>query len=245
MDLSSILMIAARIVTFLLVIPLHESAHALVAKKLGDDTADRQGRISLNPFVHFDLLGTLLMIFTGFGWAKPVPVNPMRFTKTRKNGKKISMRGGMALTALAGPLSNIAAAFLAGLIYSLILCTENGRLALLQLSSGDLVVSEKNLAFLSSIEILLGYLFTVNVGLAVFNLIPIPPLDGFNVVRYFTSEKVDKWFYENQIIISRAFFALLFLMYYIPVLGKPLQIARNFVSDVLWKAVSWIPDVFG
>lgn len=238
-------MIAARIVTFLLVIPLHESAHALVAKKLGDDTADRQGRISLNPFVHFDLLGTLLMIFTGFGWAKPVPVNPMRFTKTRKNGKKISMRGGMALTALAGPLSNIAAAFLAGLIYSLILCTENGRLALLQLSSGDLVVSEKNLAFLSSIEILLGYLFTVNVGLAVFNLIPIPPLDGFNVVRYFTSEKVDKWFYENQIIISRAFFALLFLMYYIPVLGKPLQIARNFVSDVLWKAVSWIPDVFG
>ena len=155
------------------------------------------------------------------------------------------MRGGMALTALAGPLSNIAAAFLAGLIYSLILCTENGRLALLQLSSGDLVVSEKNLAFLSSIEILLGYLFTVNVGLAVFNLIPIPPLDGFNVVRYFTSEKVDKWFYENQIIISRAFFALLFLMYYIPVLGKPLQIARNFVSDVLWKAVSWIPDVFG
>ena len=71
-------MFAARIATFLLVIPLHESAHAWVAKKLGDDTADSQGRISLNPFVHFELFGTVLMILTGFGWAKPVPVNPSK-----------------------------------------------------------------------------------------------------------------------------------------------------------------------
>lgn len=238
-------MIFARIATFLLVIPLHESAHALVAKKLGDDTAEKQGRISLNPLVHFDLFGTVLMILTGFGWAKPVPVNPLRFDKTRKNGKKVSMRGGLALTALAGPLSNIAAAFVAGLIYSLILCTEDGRLALLQLSAADVVVSEKNLTFLASIEILLSYLFNVNVGLAVFNLLPIPPLDGFNVLRYFTSEKVDRWFYENQVIITRGFFALLLLMSYVPVLGKPLEVARDFISNILWKAVSWIPDVIG
>lgn len=238
-------MIIARIATFLLVIPLHESAHALVAKKLGDDTAERQGRISLNPIVHFDLFGTVLMILTGFGWAKPVPVNPTRFTKTHKNGKRVTMRGGMALTALAGPLSNLLAAYVAGLIYSLILCTEDGQLAFIQMSATDLVVSEKNLTLLASVEILLSYLFTVNVGLAVFNLLPIPPLDGFNVLRFFTSEKVDKWFYENQVIISRVFFGLLLLMSYVPVLGRPLEIAREFVSDVLWKGVSWIPRLLG
>ena len=244
MTTKTILMFAARITTFLLVIPLHESAHAWVAK-LGDDTAESQGRISLNPFVHFELFGTLLMIFTGFGWAKPVPVNPMRFTKTKKNGQKVSMRGGMALTSIAGPLSNLAAAFAAGLISSIIYCTEDGQLALLQIASSDVVVSDKNLGFLAAIEILLGYLFNVNIGLAVFNLLPIPPLDGFNVVRYFTSEKVDRWFYEHQATITRVFFALLFLMCYVPAIGKPLDAARDFISDILWKAVAWIPEVFG
>lgn len=245
MDLSDVLQFAARIATFLLVIPLHESAHALVAKKLGDDTAERQGRISLNPFVHFELFGTVLMLLTGFGWAKPVPVNPSRFTRTHKNGKRISVRGGMALTALAGLVSNLLAAFAAALIFSIILTTESGRLAYLQMQAGDIVLSEKDLTFLSSIELLLTYLFSVNVGLAVFNLLPIPPLDGFNIVRFFTSEKVDRWFYEHQMIITRVFFALLLLMSYIPVLRVPLQVASNFVSQLLWKAVSWIPEVFG
>jgi len=245
MDYSRVLMFAARIATFLLVIPLHESAHAWVAKKLGDDTADSQGRISLNPFVHFELFGTVLMILTGFGWAKPVLVNPAKFSKTKKNGKKISMRGGMALTALAGPVSNIAAAFVAALILSILLTTETGRLAYLQMQATDIVLSEKNLMFISSIEMLLTYLFSVNVGLAVFNLLPIPPLDGFNILRFFTSEKVDRWFYEHQMIITRVFFAFLLLMSYVPVLSVPLQAASNLVRDLLWRAVSWIPLVFG
>ena len=245
MDIDLILMFAARVATFLLVIPLHESAHAWVAKKLGDDTAEQQGRISLSPFVHFDLFGTLLMILTGFGWAKPVPVNPLRFSKVKKNGKKVSMRGGMALTALAGPVSNLIAAFLSGLVYNIILCTQAGRTALLQMNAGNIVIGDKSYAFLSAAELLLQYLFIVNVGLAVFNLIPIPPLDGFNVLRYFTSEKVDRWFYEHQMIITRVFFALLLLMTFIPVIGSPLSVVSGFVCDLLWKAVSWIPTVFG
>ncbi len=240
MDYKTVLMYAARIATFLLVIPLHESAHAWVAKKLGDDTADRQGRISLNPFVHFELFGTVLMLLTGFGWAKPVPVNPARFSKTRRNGKKISMRGGMALTALAGPVSNLIAAFVAALILGLMLSTDTGWLAYLQMHETDVVLSDKNLTFLSSIEVLLSYLFSVNVGLAVFNLLPVPPLDGFNIVRYFTSEKVDRWFYEHQMIITRVFFALLLLMSYVPVLRVPLEAASNFVSTMVWKAVTGI-----
>ena len=134
---------------------------------------------------------------------------------------------------------------MAALILSILLTTETGRLAYLQMQATDIVLSEKNLMFISSIEMLLTYLFSVNVGLAVFNLLPIPPLDGFNILRFFTSEKVDRWFYEHQMIITRVFFAFLLLMSYVPVLSVPLQAASNLVRDLLWRAVSWIPLVFG
>ena len=108
MNIETFLKYFSRVITLLLVIPLHEAAHGLVAKWLGDATAERQGRITLTPFAHLDPIGSLLMIFTGFGWAKPVPVNPVRMKK---------YRAGFALTALAGPVSNLLAAFVAGLIY--------------------------------------------------------------------------------------------------------------------------------
>ena len=137
----------------LLVLPLHESAHALVAKWFGDDTAERQGRISLNPLAHLDPFGGLLMVLTGFGWAKPVPINPLRMKK---------YRAGISLTALAGPVSNLLAAFVAGIAYNIIICTKSGLVAL--------VSSE--VTTMSCVLLLLSFLFQVNVGLAVFNLIP-------------------------------------------------------------------------
>lgn len=208
----------------LLVLPLHESAHALVAKWFGDDTAERQGRISLNPLAHLDPFGGLLMVLTGFGWAKPVPINTLRMKK---------YRAGISLTALAGPVSNLLAAFVAGIAYNIIICTKSGLMAL--------VSSE--VTTMSCVLLLLSFLFQVNVGLAVFNLIPIPPLDGYNVLSYFTSEKVDRWFYRHQREVTFAFIVVILGLSYIPSAHNPLYIVTDFVSNALWKAVSWIPRV--
>ena len=208
----------------LLVLPLHESAHALVAKWFGDDTAERQGRISLNPLAHLDPFGGLLMVLTGFGWAKPVPINPLRMKK---------YRAGISLTALAGPVSNLLADFVAGIAYTIIICPKSGLMAL--------VSSE--VTTMSCVLLLLSFLFQVNVGLAVFNLIPIPPLDGYTVLSYFTSEKVDRWFYRHQREVTFAFIVIILGLSYIPSAHNPLYIVTDFVSNALWKAVSWIPRV--
>ena len=103
MNPSTILKYVVRIIIIFTILPIHEYAHAWAAKKLGDDTALYSGRLTLNPLAHIDPIGAILLFFTGFGWAKPVPVNPMRFKKSRK---------GMALTALAGPASNLIVAFI-------------------------------------------------------------------------------------------------------------------------------------
>lgn len=224
MDITVFIKYFSRIITMLLVLPLHESAHALVAKWFGDDTAERQGRISLNPLAHLDPFGGLLMVLTGFGWAKPVPINPLRMKK---------YRAGISLTVLAGPVSNLLAAFVAGIAYNIIICTKSGLMAL--------VSSE--VTTMSCVLLLLSFLFQVNVGLAVFNLIPIPPLDGYNVLSYFTSEKVDRWFYRHQREVTFAFIVVILGLSYIPSAHNPLYIVTDFVSNALWKAVSWIPRV--
>lgn len=224
MDITVFIKYFSRIITMLLVLPLHESAHALVAKWFGDDTAERQGRISLNPLAHLDPFGGLLMVLTGFGWAKPVPINPLRMKK---------YRAGISLTAIAGPVSNLLAAFVAGIAYNIIICTKSG---LMTLVSSEVTT-------MSCVLLLLSFLFQVNVGLAVFNLIPIPPLDGYNVLSYFTSEKVDRWFYRHQREVTFAFIVIILGLSYIPSAHNPLYIVTDFVSNALWKAVSWIPRV--
>ena len=222
-----IIMYIARIITFMLVTPLHESAHGWMAKKLGDDTAEREGRITLNPFAHLDPLGTILILLTGFGWAKPVPVNPLLFKKVKKNGQKVTLRGGMALTAVAGPVSNLIAAFVVGLAYNILICFN---------ISND---------FTATVTLLLWYLFRVNVGLAVFNFIPIPPLDGSHILRYFANDKINRWMQVNMEYLTKGFFAFMLISTYIPQLGMPISLATNAVSNLLWHTVSWIPDMFG
>lgn len=224
MDLERILHFLARVLTLLLVIPIHESAHALVAKWFGDDTAERAGRISLNPMDHFDPIGSILMVLTGFGWAKPVPINPVRMKR---------FRAGIALTALAGPVSNIIAAFVGVLTYAILLCTKTGYEA--EISSA--------ITPMSCVILLLQYFFHVNIGLAIFNLIPIPPLDGYNVLSYFTSAKVDRWFHQHQREISMIFFITIIGISYLPSRLNPLYYARSFVGDLLWDAVRWIPKL--
>lgn len=160
-----------RIPAILISLTIHEYAHGYTAWIKGDDTASLQGRLTLNPFPHLDLLGTLMMLRGPFGWAKPVPVNPNRLANPRRD---------MGLVALAGPVSNILQAVVGGIILRLILTFAPQTL-------GD------NQIIIAFIRFLIIY-FQINLGLAVFNLLPFAPLDGSHIVRSMLPyHKVHKW----------------------------------------------------
>ncbi len=174
---------------------VHEYAHALVASKLGDNTPRLSGRLTLNPMEHIDWIGALMIILVGFGYAKPVPINPRNF----KNPKK-----GMALTAVAGPIANI-------LMAMVFLLFEN----IFSLFGPSVIVKAFILFF--------RFAATINVGLAVFNLIPIPPLDGSRILQLLIPDKYYYKFmrYERYIII------VVFVLIFLGVLDKPLAFLEN------------------
>lgn len=143
----------------LIAITFHEFAHAFVADKLGDDTARREGRLSLNPLDHLDPIGTVLLLFAGFGWGKPVNVNPRNYTR------KISMEKAQAIVSIAGPIMN----FLLAIIFSIVY------FAIYRFAGISFVFSSTGVVIMRLIQLTI----TINVGLGLFNLIPLPPLDRF------------------------------------------------------------------
>ena len=163
-DFLSLLMglLVYALVIFVL-LPVHEYAHAWAASRLGDRTAFQRGRLSFDPMRHVDPMGALCLVLFGFGWAKPVPVNPFYF-KNRKTG--------MALTALAGPVSNLLMALLGAFLYNVLA---------LVLPYGD---------YWLAVYYFFWYFITINISLAVFNLLPVPPLDGS---RIFAAVLPDRW----------------------------------------------------
>ncbi|MCX7714638.1 MAG: site-2 protease family protein [Clostridia bacterium] len=165
----------------------HELAHAWASTKLGDPTPANDGRLTLNPMAHLDLLGTLLMIATGFGWAKPVMVNPMYY-KNRK--------AGMALVAAAGPISNFIMAF-AGIFFLFILHFLS-------------VFTGIGGSFIDTLAYVLKLFAYRNISFMVFNLIPIPPLDGAKVLGMFLPNRIYYTMlqYERYSMILIAFLSL-------------------------------------
>ena len=193
----------------------HEFCHGYVAYKLGDDTAKAQGRLTLNPFKHLDLWGTIAIIVANVGWARAVPVNPVRFTR------KVTQKTGMVLVSLAGPLSNFILGFVTLFFYLL-------TLRLWRINSAPVIVL---------IQTMLMYLYYYNILFAVFNLLPIPPLDGYKVFSSFLPNRA----YWGLMRYERYGFIILILLFNIPGIGT---ILGNAVEGVL-AAYTWVFDAIG
>ena len=187
MNIDTLLNYGSRLIILIMCIPVHEFAHAWAATKLGDDTPTHQNRLTLNPLAHLDPIGSIGILLCGFGWGKPVQVNPARFNR------KHSMRAGMAITAAAGPISNLIMALIGTIIYKLLLgAAGNGSEAL---------------GWLAMITM---YFIYINIGLAVFNLIPVAPLDGQKIVSYFLPDRINAKIAQYQTVISIAMLLILF-----------------------------------
>ena len=198
LDWTVLLDLALSVIPILICITVHECCHGLCALSLGDDTAKRAGRLSLNPIKHFDAVGFIMMLVVHFGWAKPVPVDMRRF----KNPKV-----GMAATALAGPVSNILLAILMLFIYGLLY--------------GALVETTVGLYVLYAIRLTA----TLSVSLGIFNLIPVPPLDGSKVLFAFLPQR---WYYTLMQYEKYGSLVMIVLVL-TGVLTKPLSAAVNWV----------------
>ena len=185
--------IISRLITLVLAFTFHEFAHAAVASLLGDTTAKANGRLTLNPLAHLDLLGTITLIFAGFGWAKPVPVNPYAVNRKTK--------AGMMLVSLAGPFSNLLLGTLAAIPLRF------GWVPLIYSSSGSILPTLG--------EFLVEFLF-INLTLFLFNLIPLAPLDGEKVVSFFLP---DHWVEALEKIRPYSPLILLFLIFILPMTG--------------------------
>lgn len=215
-----------RIIQILLTIPIvlialtvHEVSHGYAAYKLGDPTARSLGRLSLNPLKHLDPLGALCMLIFGFGWAKPVPINSRHFKKPRRD---------MAITAFAGPLSNLCLGFLGVILYS-----ATYRIV----TSITAPASTFTLNFISLLLAFLYMFYYLNISLAVFNMIPVPPLDGSRFFYVFLPEKL----YFGVMKYERFIAIALMICLWAGLLTKYLSIAVNFVTDGMFFIVGLVP----
>lgn len=197
----------------LLSLSFHEFSHGYVAFKLGDPTAKQAGRLTLNPLAHIDPLGTLCMLIFRFGWAKPVPVNVMYFKDRKK---------GMAITAAAGPISNLLLAFLCLLLFVPML-----------VYAGWTAVGSYAANFLY-------IMVMINVGLAVFNLLPISPLDGSKILYAVLPNKI----YFSIMRYERYFQPVLFLLLWTGLLSRPISFLRDAVISGMEFLVSPIFSLF-
>ncbi len=217
-------------VIIFLCFPIHECAHALVAKILGDDTAEQQGRVTLNPLAHIDPMGAICMCICCIGWAKPTPVD-------LRNCRKTSMRTANVLVSLAGPLSNILLALIVMLIEKIVVVAVGVPLeaALVSGNFGSDAMVVYNYVFQPTVGYILiglGQIVQINIFLGIFNLIPIPPFDGYHILSSFLPAKALFFMEKNGQIIHFIVFVLLISN----VLDRPLM----FLENAIWTFLDLI-----
>lgn len=200
--LSLMIIILSKCFVIFCCMPVHELAHGYVAYKCGDDTAKLKGRLTINPFAHLDLIGTIMILLFGIGYAKPVPVNPTRLRHPRRD---------MALVALAGPVSNLLMGFVSVFIYYIINAAGS-------INAGIVA---------------LGYFFLyaaqVNVMLAVFNILPIPPLDGAKIFSAVLPDKI----YFKIMQYDRYIMIALMILLFTGLLNTPIAWLTNRMLDFI------------
>lgn len=198
--------IVAVILMVFFILPVHEFAHAWVAYKLGDDTAKNSGRLTFNPLLHFSPLGTLSLLLFNYGWANPVPIDSRNFAKPRRD---------MALTALAGPTSNLLIAILSAILYNNIVVKW--------------FIGFGNIFKLMSI--FFEFFILINVNIAVFNMLPVPPLDGFKIMESFIPDKYMVKYYQNYNYIVLIMFVLLFFGFF----NGPIRLMEIILYSLIMK----------
>lgn len=211
-----IILIGIRLLIIFTILPVHEYAHAYAAHKMGDETAYMNGRMTLNPLSHLDIFGAIFLLLFGFGWAKPVPINPRNFRDYKK---------GTAITAAAGPISNL-------------LCAAIGMffLRIINYIPVCIAITETTYNILYYVFLAVYYFVTVNLSLAIFNFIPIPPLDGSRILSVFAPYKVNAWLARYQRYIYIGFLLLLFT----GILTGPLNWLINIFYKGLYYLFFWV-----
>lgn len=209
---EKILSLLISVIALLPALTFHEWAHGYIAYKLGDNTAKADGRLSLNPLDHIDPIGSLMMLLVGFGWAKPVPINTRNFRKPKRD---------IALSSIAGPLMNFIVAFVSTFLYvlSYYICFYLGITGITA----------------NVIQTIFFYSAVMNIGLGTFNLIPLPPLDGSNVLMCLLPQSLAVKYAQLRYYSHYIFIGLILLS------RLPLGIDVFYPLDIIR---SWLMDIF-
>ncbi len=197
---------------------IHEFAHGYAAHRMGDDTAKNMGRLNLSPTSHLDPIGALCLFLFGYGWAKPVPINPRNFGQKR-------YKSGMVISSLAGPLSNILLAFVSCLIFAVIL-----------LVFGDMELGEKGIKAIEVVLMVFNTLMVMNISLAIFNLIPIPPLDGSKILNAILPARI----YFKIMRYEQFGFIILLVLINLPPFRNLLYFLVDGVYEFMWSIITAI-----